>query len=152
MNEYRSNENGLTLIEVLAAIAIFSIVLLLITNVVINSFNFHEKNYDKLELGREANLIITELRSIHQTVEEYKLESNDSGHLQLEINKNIRFLGSEGYQYKILDSQDLTKEKKIDVKDNDTSVFFTLIVIHEKTNKSISLETTLSRFKEETNE
>jgi prepilin-type N-terminal cleavage/methylation domain-containing protein len=158
----RNNENGLTLIEVLATIAIFSIIMGLITNVVINSFNYHDKSYDNLKLGQEANLIITKLRTIHQQNKGYRLKYDTTGNLFIDQGEGDgeQLLGKEtGYRYELSayladdDSETINYvvqddgsvlEDEILVKKKST-VFLTIKVIDEKTNKSISLESTLTR-------
>ncbi|OZM57872.1 hypothetical protein CIB95_05815 [Lottiidibacillus patelloidae] len=155
----RNNENGLTLIEVLATIAIFSIILGLITNVVINSFNYHDKSYDNLKLGQEANLIITKLRTIHQKNEGYLLKYDTSGNLLIDQGDGEQLLGKQdGYRYELSAhlADDSSESINYEVQDGavledelivkkKSTVFLTIKIIDEKSNKSISLETTLTR-------
>jgi prepilin-type N-terminal cleavage/methylation domain-containing protein len=159
MSQYRNNENGITLIEVLAAIAIFSIIMGLLTNVVINSFNYHEKNYDNLKLGQEANLIITKLRNIHQTNKFYTLKYETTGELKIDIGEGFQLLGKEDvYRYEL--SAELADDPNESIQyyeengavledelkvNNKSAVFVTITITDEKANKSTTLETTLTR-------
>jgi prepilin-type N-terminal cleavage/methylation domain-containing protein len=138
MKKWRDNERGLTIIELIATIAIFSIILLLITNVVISSITIHDKSYENLQLGQKANIIITELRSIHETNDTYTIRINASGKIAVNIDGSDRILGEEGYDYEI-------SEEPISVGETDSLTFLTLIITDQDTGRSITLDTTLSR-------
>jgi prepilin-type N-terminal cleavage/methylation domain-containing protein len=154
-----NNESGLTLIEVLASIAIFSIALILITNVIINSFSYHDKSYDTLKLGQEANLFITKIRTVHEQVDEYTLKYDTTGKLYINTGDGDRLFGKEDvYRYELsaelvddnTESISYTVENDLVVEDElvvdtSSSVFCKITIVHEETNKSITLETTLSR-------
>ncbi|KIL44517.1 PulJ/GspJ family protein [Jeotgalibacillus soli] len=76
------NQYALTLVELLAALAISGVVVILVTNVFITSFKHQDISQSHLDLRQEANLVITELRNTHKK-EEYNLCFNDH---QLTIN------------------------------------------------------------------
>lgn len=72
------NQNGLTLIELLATIAIFATVSTLIFGVLLNSQNNYETLSTKNSLSQEANLAITLLKSYHREGQEFSIEYDDT--------------------------------------------------------------------------
>ncbi|MEA3321052.1 MAG: prepilin-type N-terminal cleavage/methylation domain-containing protein [Bacillota bacterium] len=105
MKKYVQNERGLTLIELLATIAIGAIVIGLATSVFVSAAKQNKTTYEHNALRQEANLIITKLRQIHQ--EPDSNEEPYSYSLCYESNKKIYLdttltnsLGNENYKFK----------------------------------------------------
>jgi prepilin-type N-terminal cleavage/methylation domain-containing protein len=61
-----SNEHGFTLLEVLLTLVISTIVLSVLFGVFTSSITFNKKTQSHVNLRQEANLIITQLRQLHQ--------------------------------------------------------------------------------------
>jgi prepilin-type N-terminal cleavage/methylation domain-containing protein len=76
------SERGVTLIEVLAAITILSIIGVTIWQVFFQGYQFSQRSVTKNKLQQESNIVITMLTRIHQTEEEYKI---DSGSCEIKI-------------------------------------------------------------------
>ncbi|MGR3765905.1 type II secretion system protein [Rossellomorea sp. NS-SX7] len=67
------NQNGLTLIEVLASLAILSVIGLVLWNVLFQGLNYSKKAVSQTSMQQEANLISMELTRIHQSHSTYKI-------------------------------------------------------------------------------
>jgi prepilin-type N-terminal cleavage/methylation domain-containing protein len=67
------NQRGLTLIEVLATLVILSVAGVIIWNVFFQGYNYSQKAISKNSMQQEANLVITSLKKIHQTSDEYTI-------------------------------------------------------------------------------
>ncbi|WP_078545312.1 PulJ/GspJ family protein [Litchfieldia alkalitelluris] len=78
MKKYILNNRGLTLIELLASLVIFSLIMGLISGLIINSANHFEVTKKKVSLSQEANLILAQLTRIHQTKSTYIIDYNYS--------------------------------------------------------------------------
>lgn len=66
-------EKGITLLEVLAALTILSFLGIIVWNVLFQVLNFSHTVQTQTLMQQEANTIITALRNIHQTAEEYTI-------------------------------------------------------------------------------
>ncbi|ART77456.1 hypothetical protein B4U37_15980 [Sutcliffiella horikoshii] len=84
------NEQGITLIELLATIVISSLIIGLVTNVFISASKQNELVTNHNSLRQEANLIISKLRQIHQA-ESYTLcyESNNQFYFDKQFTNKI---------------------------------------------------------------
>lgn len=71
-----NSQRGITLVELLAAITIVSIVGLLVWGVLIQGTKYSEQAVTKNQLTQEANIVISTARSIHQNSDEYTITSN----------------------------------------------------------------------------
>ncbi|MBU8905055.1 prepilin-type N-terminal cleavage/methylation domain-containing protein [Desertibacillus haloalkaliphilus] len=80
MNRYITNQKGLTLIELLAAISIFAIIVGLVYGVLINGINYSNIAQTKTALQQEANYVITMTRSQHQNsgYESYQIDIGEN--------------------------------------------------------------------------
>ena len=72
------NEKGLTLLEVLASLSIFLIIIGVIYGVLFSVISNYKNLSSKNNLGQEANLIITTIKSYHQENPQYKLSIDSS--------------------------------------------------------------------------
>lgn len=61
-----SRESGFTLIEVLAVVVISAIIIGLISNVLLSTIKYNDKMQSHVNLRKEANLIITQVRQLYQ--------------------------------------------------------------------------------------
>jgi prepilin-type N-terminal cleavage/methylation domain-containing protein len=71
------NERGLTLIEVLVTLAILSIIGVIIWNVFFQGYLYSKNAMSRNSLQQEANIIITNLKKIHQTNIIYTISSSN---------------------------------------------------------------------------
>jgi len=61
----RFNEKGITLVELLAALALLGVISVLIWNLFFQATNFNERAITKNQLQQEANLIVHTIQQIH---------------------------------------------------------------------------------------
>ena len=61
----KSNEKGITLVELLAALALFGVISVLIWNLFFQASNFNDRAVTQNQLQREANLIVNTIQQIH---------------------------------------------------------------------------------------
>ena len=66
IKRYLFRQNGLTLIEILATIAISSMILGILTTALVTTYKHRDITENHINLRQEANIIITQLRSNHQ--------------------------------------------------------------------------------------
>jgi len=86
MKKLLSNK-GLSLIELLASLTIFSIIIALVSGILINSTNYFDKTKNKVSLSQEANLILAQITKAHQTTQTYTLSSHlEEGRKQINLN------------------------------------------------------------------
>ncbi|MFS0861738.1 type II secretion system protein J [Fredinandcohnia sp. 179-A 10B2 NHS] len=93
------NQKGFTLIELLASLAIFAIIAGLGTGILLNSMNYYEKSKNKLSLGQEANILLSQITNLHQTSDEYVLSFNSTTG---EVKLNSEKVGKPNLSYEIL--------------------------------------------------
>lgn len=60
------NEKGLTLLEVLAAVTILSVVGIVIWNVFLQGYQFSNKTIKKSQIQQEANFVLTSMMNFHR--------------------------------------------------------------------------------------
>ncbi|MEL3970894.1 prepilin-type N-terminal cleavage/methylation domain-containing protein [Rossellomorea oryzaecorticis] len=71
------NQNGLTLIEVLASLALLSVIGLVLWNVFFQGLSYSKKAVSQTAMQQEANMISMELTRIHQSHSTYRLVNTD---------------------------------------------------------------------------
>lgn len=69
------NQRGLTLIELLVTISILSFIGVIIWSVFFQGYRFSQKSISKNTIQQEANLLITNLKKLHQTSKGYDISS-----------------------------------------------------------------------------
>ncbi|MEH7276293.1 type II secretion system protein [Neobacillus vireti] len=107
-----TNENGITLIEVLATLAIVSFISILLYGVLINGFDYSKKSQEKVSLQQEMNIVVTTITKFHESYGEYdiNLDPNPgSSKIHLlgkktdgTIDKSIE-LSNPNYEYSLYD-------------------------------------------------
>lgn len=93
-----NKQKGFTLIELLASLAIFAIIAGLGTGILLNSMNYYEKSKNKLSLGQEANILLSQITNLHQTSDEYVLSFNSTTG---EVKLNSEKVGKPNLSYEI---------------------------------------------------
>ena len=73
----KRTENGFTLIEVLVTLSILSFVGIIAWSVFFQGYNFSQKAISKNAMIQETNLLITNLKKVHQTLIEYEIKSEN---------------------------------------------------------------------------
>lgn len=118
MMKHLRNNGGITLIELLATMAIFSIVSILIYGVLINGMNYSEKSKDNVSRQQEMNILVTTITKAHETYAMYDIvvdQSPDANRIQL-IGKDVSGtvvntveISNENFVYSLVNSQGSTE-------------------------------------------
>jgi prepilin-type N-terminal cleavage/methylation domain-containing protein len=140
MNKRLSKESGITLIELLAVLAIMSILISLMYGVLINGFDYSKKSNEKVAIQQEMNLLLTSITRLHEDEKAYFIFLNpDASSIQLQVKnqddtaviKSHTFSDSN-FEYTLSDYKDTEKlfdpPKKIETKDP----FYIKIIISSK--------------------
>lgn len=149
----KTNEDGVTLVELLAALVLMSIVGAIIWNTVFISMRYSTTETKKLRLQQEANYVITEIQRYHRQCNKYNMTihedkisikncERDSSNLpDLVINNTFQYSSSPEFHEDIDDP-----DAQIEPKTSDLS--FTLTIKDaEKTNLEVNIHTVISRYK-----
>jgi prepilin-type N-terminal cleavage/methylation domain-containing protein len=113
LKKYKSltNEDGITLIELLATLAILSIVSVLLYGVLLNGFHYSKKSQEKVSIQQEMNIIVTSITKFHESYETYEIKVDhnpDASKIQLigkdsgTVVKTIE-LSNSNYEYSLFD-------------------------------------------------
>ncbi|MFF2794323.1 type II secretion system protein [Lysinibacillus xylanilyticus] len=141
------NERGLTLVEVLATLIIFSLVFILVWSIFFQGTNYSKKAVSKNQMQQEANVIISSLNSIHKRSTEYSVTSNS-------CSLSIQYTAQNAAKTEVFENSQmcikLANSFTNPVNPKTTNVEIKLI-IEEKDhpNNKVTINTLLSRLKEE---
>lgn len=140
------NEHGLTLVEVLATMVIFSLVAILVWNVFFQSTDYSKKAISKNQIQQEANIIISNLNAIHKRSTEYTVISNSCSFSVQYTAKNVK--KTETFENNQMCIK-LSSNSSNPVNPKTTKVEIELM-IEEKDNpdNKVQIHTLLSRLKE----
>lgn len=72
------SQRGITLVELLATLALLSFIGIIIWGVFFQGVSFSQKSSTKNALQQEANFVITSLTKIHQTSDHYQISSDEN--------------------------------------------------------------------------
>jgi len=72
------NEKGITLVELLAALALLGLISVLIWNLFFQSLNFNDRAVTKNQLQQEANLIVNTIQQTHTKNKIKSIKEKDS--------------------------------------------------------------------------
>ena len=136
------NEQGLTLIEVLAATTILSFIGIIIWGVFFQGFHFSQNSMKESKMQQEARLIVTSLIKFHQTTKEtYEIDVSDCSITVYNSSDSKKFEHPQlclSSNYSGITPVDPDKE----------DIYFTLQVTDKNnSNKKVSIETVLYRLK-----
>jgi type II secretory pathway pseudopilin PulG len=140
------NERGLTLVEVLATVIIFTLVFILVWSIFFQGTNYSKKAVSKNQMQQEANVIISSLNSIHKRSTEYTFTSNN-------CKISIRYTAQNVAKTEVFENSQMC----IELNNNSTSPVIPKkadvdieLVITEKDNPNnkVRIYTLLSRLKE----
>ncbi|WP_099352102.1 prepilin-type N-terminal cleavage/methylation domain-containing protein [Fredinandcohnia onubensis] len=147
--EFLKQNKGITLIELLASLAILTIFIALLSGVLINSMNYFDLNKKKISLSQEANQILANITNIHQDTAEYTLTAINSGtgNKQIKVNEtvishpdlDIEILNAGQTDYQVFHSSLVVETSNplfIEIKITDT----------ENTQNSFTLRTVINRY------
>ncbi|MED4203172.1 prepilin-type N-terminal cleavage/methylation domain-containing protein [Neobacillus mesonae] len=84
------DERGLTLVEVLATLTIFSIVSIIIWSIFFQGVNYSQEATSKNLKLQELNIINTNLTKIHQTSSEYEILKSGSNNCEITVTSKKR--------------------------------------------------------------
>jgi len=84
------NHDGITLIELLATLAIMSIVSILIYGVLFNGINYSEKSKETVSIQQEMNILVAKITKTHESYASYDIVVNQNPNA-----KKIQLLGKD---------------------------------------------------------
>jgi prepilin-type N-terminal cleavage/methylation domain-containing protein len=155
MIHLRNNERGMSLIEVLLTLTILSIVGTVIWQAFFQGYQYSNNAVSKNLLQQEANLVITNLTRVHQSLEEYTIKSSngtiellDSSNSQIAKYTDIRF--NYGVFLNAPDTEPLELTNKSVIPSDKGQNLNIKVTIEEKnnSNNNVEVETLLYRLKD----
>jgi len=74
------NEKGITLLELLAALALFGVISVLIWNLFFQTLNFNDRSVTQNQLQQEANIILSTIQQMHtkSTITAIEIDTDES--------------------------------------------------------------------------
>lgn len=148
-----NNEYGITLVELLAVLAISGIVITLVTSLLVTTFKQKDITQAHVDLRQEANYIVTKIRNMHHENMEYNLCYQD-GKIYLD-NEKKQSLASEKFRIKgTKDGVLLKNEDALELSESnpcpsekfnpDIPLIVTLTLVDEN-NKEFEIDTVIER-------
>ncbi|WP_419956023.1 PulJ/GspJ family protein [Neobacillus niacini] len=145
-----SNDDGITLIEVLATLAIMSIISILLYGVLMNGFDYSKKSQEKVSIQQEMNIVVTSITKFHESYRSYdiKIDHNpDARKIQL-LGKdsagtvvNTVELSNPDYEYSLYDYSGTIETTFPTTRNVNTSqALYIRITIKDKKNPSQTYE------------
>ncbi|WP_277584452.1 prepilin-type N-terminal cleavage/methylation domain-containing protein [Psychrobacillus antarcticus] len=125
----KSNEKGITLVELLAALALFGVISVLIWNLFFQALNFNDRAVTQNQLQQEANIILNTIQQMHtkSTIKEIKV--TDDGFLNINdcIPSDSAKFNNTAIKYQVnnitLPSKEFTLELTLTSKSNEKISF-----------------------------
>ncbi|MBM7570696.1 prepilin-type N-terminal cleavage/methylation domain-containing protein [Aquibacillus albus] len=149
MNQLKK-QDGITLVELLATLAISSIVITIIFQVLFNGLNYSEKAQRTASIQNEANYIISLLTTQHETSSGYqiKLDQNPQAEMITITNDDgeVFTISNTNYVYSFYDTSHETEQEMdlltmINPKDSDQNHYLSIrLVVQDKRDSSIRFE------------
>lgn len=137
------NEKGITLVELIAALAIVGIITVVIASVLMTGTSSADRTTSKQELQQEANYIVEVIRAEYLKKEnhEIKIKVNNTEEKLIINNKVI----SQGYNYTIEEPQESEEENTFLIDPNENVKFE--MVLKKGENKPFPINTTFSKLR-----
>lgn len=145
----RHNQYGLSLVELLATLAILSIIGVLVWGVFFQGTEYSNKAFTKNQMQQEANIIIAKLTKIHQTHkpvsgnESYEILSTD-GKITINYNDKSGNRKTDVFENSYLEFSTTSMTVNPNVKNE---VPLILTIQDKKTGDRVSINTTLYKLK-----
>lgn len=100
MTSQIKSEAGLTLIELLLALAISTLIMGVVFGALLNTFRTYQKSSEHIDVRQEANLIVTKLATIHYGQSKaYTISFIDATEIQVETEDGIETIGNDRFNY-----------------------------------------------------
>ncbi|PWW19655.1 prepilin-type N-terminal cleavage/methylation domain-containing protein [Cytobacillus oceanisediminis] len=132
------SEQGMTLIELLGAIAISAIIFSLVSSVFLGSVTNYNKTLTHSHLRQEANLVLAELTEVHHKNPDYEISIVD-GLIQVTTSQRVWTIGNPNFLYHIPNSISINKTNdffyltlSISDPDNDTNPYEVKTIINRR--------------------
>lgn len=151
MIRLKSDERGITLIEVLLTLSIMSIVGIMIWNAFFQGFEFSKNSISKNFMIQETNILITNIKKIHQRANNYSISIPNTCEILVEVNggseKHLYTHPKICFEYTITNSpSDLIDSTNINPNQNNIHIKFTTSEIKNRNNE-VLIDTILYRLK-----
>ena len=150
IKKYINKQSGLTLIELLAVLALSTMIIGLLSSALITTVKHNIITQAHINLRQEANLITTKLRSIHQG-EKYKLYY-ENGTIFLDENKTdslasdrVLLKGINGALLKNENGSELTTSTSYAEFDPSKPLLVTLTLVDKNNKKEFEIDTVIER-------
>lgn len=146
--EFINNKNGLTLIELLATLAIGTIVIGLAFSVLHTSMNAYKKSESRQLLQQEANLMLTQLRNIHRNNSSYSIEFDSVERVYLIIlsDGSKQSFGQSKYKTEIsINGQPVSTGNAVTIEQNLNQYKIIIKIMDPVTNNEFTIKTGISR-------
>lgn len=137
------NEDGITLVELLASLALVSMVVTLIWTTFFISARHNTAETTKLRLQQEANYILTTIQQQHRQKDCYRLIVADDELKFRDCVTEDEELISKGFTYDL----NIGKTTTIEPKAEDLHLVLIVKYPNEKSKLQVQVDTTISRFK-----
>ncbi len=146
--EFMKNKSGLTLIELLAALAIGTIVIGLAFSVLHSSMKTYQKTESQQLLQQEANLMMTQLRNIHQNNSSYSIEFDSVENIYLITlsDGSKQSFSQSKYKTEIsINGQPVSTAKIVTIGSNMKQYKIVIKITDPRTNNKFTIKTGISR-------
>lgn len=148
LGKFAKNENGLTLIELLAVLAIGTIVIGLAFSVLHTSMNTYKKTEGQQLLQQEANLMVMQLRTIHRENAAYTIEyiPLENGYFIIFPDGSKQAFSQSKYKTEIsIAAQPITSTNSITIGPNIKQYKIVINIMDPRTNNEFTINTGISR-------
>ncbi|MGG1677592.1 type II secretion system protein J [Neobacillus sp. NRS-1170] len=148
----KRDESGLTLVEVLATLAIFSMAAVIIWSVFFQGLNFSEKAISKNFMLQESNILVTNLKRVHQKLIKYEIRSENCTIKVTDLTNpsQVQEFNHQSICFKILEINNVSGSGPITIEPNKNANDVSLkISASDKNNQanSVTINTFLYRVK-----
>lgn len=149
-----NRQRGITLIELLGAITILSIISIIIWNVFFQGLSFTDSLQIETQMQQEANLILASLRKMHRSSDEYSIENSDdpnSSYITIKNNTSVIEFHNGNFIYKLYlitnnEQQQIMNDTPVIINPNKQHLQIKLIITdRENMNRQYEIEDHIAR-------